>query len=149
MRFLNALPFLTLLPGIQAQTKLPDAPGREAFKKVCSVCHELETATASRRTKAGWERMIDDMIDRGAEGSAQEMEAILTYLTSAFGKVNVNTASAAELQKTLDLSSKEAQAILTYREKNGSYKTFEDLLKAPGIRSDKLQEKRDRIAFSQ
>ena len=149
MRFLNALLFLTLLPGIRAQTKLPDAPGKEAFKKVCVVCHELETATASRRTKAGWERMIDDMIDRGAEGTPEEMDAILTYLTTAFGKVNVNTASAAELQKALELSAREAQAILSYREKNGNYKTFEEVLRTPGISTEKLQEKRGLIAFSQ
>ena len=43
---------------------------------------------------------------------------------------------------------KEAQAIMKYREQNGSLKNFEQLTKVPGLDVEKLQAKRSRIAFS-
>lgn len=138
-----------LLAPLGAQTQLPEAPGREAVKKICGECHEVEAVIAARRTKIGWEQTIDDMVSRGAEGTEEEMAAVLAYLTASFGKVNVNTASAEDLQKALALSTKEAQAVLSYREKNGKYKNFEELLKTPGISPEKLREKRNLVAFSQ
>jgi competence protein ComEA len=93
--------------------------------------------------------MVEDMITRGAEGSDEDMEAVVSYLTAYFGKVNVNTASPADLQKALGISENEAQALTSYRAKNGSYKNFEDLAKTPGLNAEKLREKRSLIAFSQ
>ena len=64
-------------------------------------------------------------------------------------KVNVNTASVQELEKTLNIPAKEAQAIQGYREKNGRIKDFEELKKINGVSADALQTKRGLIAFSQ
>jgi competence ComEA-like helix-hairpin-helix protein len=75
------------------------------------------------------------------------MAAVVAYLTRYFGKVNVNTATVQELEKTLELSGKEAQAIAAYRERN-SIKDFEELKKIPGVSAEKLQAKRSLIAFS-
>ena len=77
----------------------------------------------------------------------EEMEAVVAYLTAFFGKVNVNTATAQELEKLLGLSGQEGQAIAAYRERNGKIKDFEQLKKVPGVDAAKLQEKRSRIAF--
>jgi competence protein ComEA len=107
----------------------------------------LETVTAARRTKGVWQQTIEDMADRGAEGSDEDMAAILSYLTTFFGRVNVNAASAEELQKSLGLSAKDAQAIVAYREQNGKINDFEQLTKIPGVDVDKLQAKRGWIAF--
>jgi len=132
----------------EKQSPLPDAPGKEAVKKICATCHEVETVIAARRTRIAWERSVDDMITRGAEGSDEDMAAIVEYLTTYFGKVNVNTATAAALEKTLGLSSNEAQAIVAYRERNNKIKDFEELKKVPGVSAEKLQAKRGLIAFS-
>jgi len=43
--------------------------------------------------------------------------------------VNVNSADIVALQKITGISKKKAQAIISYRDKNGSFKSFEDLLK--------------------
>jgi len=137
------------LAPMRAQAQLPDAPGKDAVKKICGECHEVEAVIGARRTRIGWEQTIDDMVSRGAEGTDEEMAAVLAYLTASFGKVNVNTAPAAELEKALALSAKEAQALLSYREKNGKYKNFEELLKTPGLNPEKLREKRNLVAFSQ
>jgi len=100
------------LPLVAGQTELPNGPGKETVKRICANCHEIETVTSSRRTKIGWEQMVEEMITRGAEGTDAEMTEVVAYLTAAFGKVNVNAASAGDLEKTLALTEKEAQAIV-------------------------------------
>jgi len=127
---------------------LPEAPGKEVVLKVCANCHEIETVIGNRRTKLGWQQSVDDMIARGAEGSNDDMEAVVAFLTTYFGKVNVNTATVQDLEKTLELSEKEAQAIVSYRERNTKLKDFEELKKVPGVSAEKLQAKRGLIAFS-
>ena len=81
------------------------------MRKICANCHEIETVIGARRTKLGWQRSVEDMISRGAEGSEQEMEAVVEYLTANFGKTNVNTASAKEMETALGIASKDAEAI--------------------------------------
>jgi competence ComEA-like helix-hairpin-helix protein len=140
--------WLLLAGSLSAQT-LPDGAGKEATRKICGNCHEITTVISSRRTKIAWEQMVDDMITRGAEGSDADMETVVAYLTANFGKVNVNIAAAADLQKALGLSENEAQALTSYRAKNGNYKNFEDLAKTPGLDAEKLRQKRSLIAFTQ
>ena len=135
------------LPGA-AQTVLPEGPAREAVKRICADCHEIETVISSRRTKIGWQQITDDMISRGATGTDDEIAAVIDYLAAHFGKVNVNTASEADLVKSLGLDQKEAAAVVAYRDRNGKFKTFEDLQKVPGVSADKWKEKRSSIAFT-
>ncbi len=47
--------------------------------------------------------------------------------------VNINTADAAALQALPGVGATKAAAILNYREKNGSFRTTEDLMKVSGI----------------
>src|SRR4051794_10148026 len=148
MRFRNVLGAVALCaPAFAAE--LPDAPAKEKVVKICGTCHELETVVASQRTKLGWQQMTEDMVARGAEGSEDDLQAVVQYLTDNFGKVNVNTADAAGIQKLAGLTENDARAIVQYREQNGKYKSFADLLKTPGIDSEKLREKRGLVAFSQ
>ena len=150
MRFRSLLPFAAALtPALFAQTQLPDRPGNTTVKKICGQCHEITTVISSRRTKIGWEQMVEDMISRGAEGTDDEMSAVVEFLSTWFGKINVNTASAGELQKTLGISEKDAQAILSYRAQNGKYKNFDELMKTPGVNPETLREKRSTVTFSQ
>lgn len=55
-------------------------------------------------------------------------------------KVNINTASVESLTTVKGLGNSKAQAIVSYREKNGSFHKLEDLLNVPGI-GDKVLEK--------
>jgi competence protein ComEA len=147
-----ALAFCLTMPagianGQDKQSTLPEGPGKENLERVCSSCHDVESVTGTRRTKAVWQETIEDMVARGADGSEEDMAAILSYLTTNFGRVNVNEASAQEMQKALEFSAKEAQAIVAYREQNGRIKDLEDLKKVPGLSADKVQAKRGMIAF--
>src|SRR5271155_1508130 len=90
---------------------LPDGPGKDPLLKLCQDCHDLDTVTQDNRTKEGWEKIIAKMIDRGAEGTDAQFEAIVSYLTKNFGRINVNKAPAAEMAPYLGFSAKEAEAI--------------------------------------
>jgi competence protein ComEA len=62
------------------------------------------------------------------------------------GPVNVNTADAATLAQELDgIGPVKAQAIVEYRQKNGPYRTADDLLKVQGIGQRVLDQNRANI----
>ena len=59
--------------------------------------------------------------------------------------VNINTASAAELETLPGVGPALAQRILDYRKENGSFRTPEELIKVKGIGENKLEELLDLI----
>ncbi|HGO5854671.1 TPA: ComEA family DNA-binding protein [Mannheimia haemolytica] len=60
--------------------------------------------------------------------------------------VNINTASAAELQdKLVGIGQKKAQAIVDYRTKNGNFKSIEQLAEVSGIGQATLEKNRANI----
>ena len=60
--------------------------------------------------------------------------------------VNINTASAEELSETLQgVGLKKAEAIVSWREKNGPFKRVEDLANVKGIGASTLDKNRSRI----
>src|SRR4051812_42747539 len=62
----------------------PPAEARQAFVKVCSACHPVETVTAQRRTRAQWQENINSMIEKGAKGTPEEFALILEYLSALY-----------------------------------------------------------------
>jgi competence protein ComEA len=90
------------------------------------------------------------MVDRGAKATATEVEAIVGYLVKNFGKdakVQMNSAPLEEIKVVLGFTVPEAQAVVDYRERNGAYKDWRDLLKAPGVDAAKVEAKKDAMAF--
>jgi competence protein ComEA len=126
---------------------LPEGKGKAAFLRACVGCHEIEVATRSRYTETGWRRMVDTMVERGAELSEPEIADVTAYLSKYFGKANINTAAAAQLEEALGLTEKEAQAIVSYREQNGDIKSLDQLKSVPGVSPDKIEAKAAAIAF--
>ncbi|OOF82441.1 competence protein ComE [Rodentibacter ratti] len=63
-------------------------------------------------------------------------------------KLNINTATASEIQKSLiGIGAKKAEAIVQYREKYGNFTTAEQLLEVQGIGKATLEKNRDRFTF--
>jgi competence protein ComEA len=121
---------------------------REVFARRCSTCHALEDVTSvPPRTRADWGETIDKMIAMGAEGSDEEFTAVLHYLTAEYGRVNVNKAPADEIAEALNLTAKEAAAIVKYREDKGKFQDFDALSKVPGVDVAKLERKKAAISF--
>jgi len=72
--------------------------------------------------------------------------AILPAAAAWGGPVNINTADAKTLAKELDgIGPAKAQAIVEYRQKNGAFKTADDLLKVEGIGAKVLEQNRANI----
>jgi competence protein ComEA len=137
------------LPAV-AQDKLPDGPGKAALQRVCKGCHPPETVAAKRHTREEWEEVVVQMINAGAQGSDDDMNLVVDYLTEHFSKsakVNVNKATVSEFVEGLGLTSKDANAIVGWREKNGPFKTADDVKKVPGIDSAKIEAKKEQLVF--
>ncbi len=145
--------FACLTPGFAADASaklLPDGPGKDAVAKVCSECHATDNIRKLRLSHDDWSEKIGDMVDRGAEGTEEELAAVLDYLTRNFGpesKILVNTAPLTELKSILKLSNEEAQAVVDYRKQNGNFTHWTGLLKVPGIDGKKLEARKDLMAF--
>ena len=61
------------------------------------------------------------------------------------GKININAATAAELDSLPGIGPTKAQAIVDYRNQNGPFRTVDDLLDVPGIGPKTLETMRDQI----
>lgn len=60
-------------------------------------------------------------------------------------KVNINTASAEELETLPGIGSKRAESIIRYREKNGEFQAVEDIMKVSGIKDAAFEKIKDAI----
>src|SRR4030095_1506076 len=133
---------------------LPDGPGKEEARKLCSGCHELEKSFSTRQDRAGWRLTLEKMVSDGMKASEKEIATVLEYVVSNFPaddvpKIKVNEAKAIELESGLSLRRSQTAAVIQYREKNGPFKSIEDLKKVPGIDAAKIEAKKDRLIFKQ
>lgn len=136
---------LLFIAAAQAQD-LPDGKGKDTFAKVCGACHDAGVVVTMFQSKDDWQATVDDMKGRGADGSDADFKAIVDYLTKYQGpQVNVNKASAEELQKQLDLTADEAGAIVKARA-NGDFKGWDDLQKVSPVAA-KLAPMKGRIIY--
>ncbi len=132
--------FLLLIASLAQD--LPDGPGKETVLKLCQDCHDLGVVTMDNRTREGWQKTLEKMAERGAEGTDEQFETIIAYLTKNFGRINVNKASAEEMGVLF--SPAEAAAIVEYREKNGDFKDWKELAKV--VDAAKVEAKKNHIA---
>ncbi len=143
-----ALVCLLVSLGSTAWAQLPDGPGKDTLVQICGKCHSAGVVAGYSQTKEAWTSTISKMIEQGAEGTDDQYTAILDYLVKNFGPpVNVNKATSSELQTQLDITPKEADAIVKYRTENGNFKTIDDLKNVPDLDFKKIQAKKDHIAF--
>jgi competence ComEA-like helix-hairpin-helix protein len=143
---------LPLASAALAFAQLPDGPGKDETTKVCGTCHPATTAASVRLTRDGWQTKIAEMVARGAMATDDELAAILDYLATHFlGEastlINVNTATAVELESVLELLRRESAAFIEYREKVKGFKSLEDMKNIPGVPFKKIESKKDRITF--
>jgi competence protein ComEA len=138
-----------------AQTTLPAGEGKDLVEQVCAAsCHGAESWSGMRMDKESWAPLVRDMAERAEPRTDKELETMVNYLAKHFGpetaaadKVNINKATAQELEQSLALSSKDATDIVQYREKNGSFKSFDDVKKVPDLDVAKLEQNKDRLEY--
>ena len=135
---------------VPVQAQLPDAPGKEVTLRVCSGCHDAERSASVRLTREGWQEVIAKMVTLGAKGTDEELTQVLNYLAenfkgTALKPLNLNSATAIELESIAGLLRKEAAALIAHRTKAGPCKSLDDLKKVPGVPFKKIDERRDRL----
>jgi competence protein ComEA len=139
---------LTIALGAGAQT-LPDGPGKETFEMVCSMCHSPTAVIGKQGSRQWWQSKVTEMLQESTDIPASDVDTIIAYLAKNFPivKINVNKASAKDLETGLELTAKESEAIVSYREAKGSFKSLDDLKKVPGLDAVKIESKKDRLDF--
>ena len=134
----------------QTEVKLPEGEGKKLVQDVCSKCHELDAVVQLHNTKQAWNKVVDEMVGRGAEATDQELELIVDYLAKNFGKeakVKVNQAAAKDIAAALGITPEAAADIVAERTKNGPFKTWQDLSRVKSLDLKGLEAKKDRIEF--
>ena len=143
--------FVGMLTAVGAgQVQLPDRPGKEETVRVCGTCHEAQRAASLRLTREGWQDTIAKMVALGAKGSDDELAKVLDYLSEHFKgdapqPLNLNSATAIELESIAGLLRKEAAVWIEHRKKVGPCKSLDDLKKVSGVPFKKIDDRRDRL----
>jgi Helix-hairpin-helix motif len=142
---LSVVVMLFALPSKAQQAKddewtslLPPGEGRELVVNSCSSCHNLKIVFVSRKSSADWAKSVGDMIQRGATLFPEEIAPLTSYLCNAFGadvppRLNINTATRADLEKLRSLTPEIVTRILEARSKSGPFKDSEQFRKALGM----------------
>jgi competence protein ComEA len=104
-----------------------------AFEAIPGVGAELARAIVAEREQNGAFRTIEDL-DRVPGLTAARIEEIRPFLVvDAAGPVDVNTATAAELEQLPGIGPVLAARIVVDREDNGPYRSLDDLTRVKGI----------------
>ncbi|PJG83913.1 ComEA family DNA-binding protein [Caviibacterium pharyngocola] len=111
------------------------------MKKIATFCSALMLAGSLFSASYA----VAEQAPAAPQTQVVEQQSASVTLTD---KVNINTATAAEIQKALiGLGAKKAQAVVEYREKHGNFTALEQLLEVQGIGKATLEKNRDRIAL--
>jgi mono/diheme cytochrome c family protein len=65
---------------------LPEGPGKAAVERRCVMCHDIGRVVTVRRSRQEWERITKNMIERGPAATPEQVQEIVSYLSSQFGK---------------------------------------------------------------
>lgn len=126
----------------------PENPGREIFEIICSSCHQPTVVLDKRWTKEAWQAKVTEMLQEEVDVTETERTQIVGYLAKSFpDRINVNTASAADLQRIVPLPAESAAAIVAHRASNGSFKSVDDVKQVPGVDAVRVEERKDRLEF--
>ena len=94
------------------------------------IIYSKEQVADFKKTKE-IEKQVEEKCIQPTEDSIKNDACINCNEVS--GKININNASLDELKNLTGIGEKKAKDIITYREKNGSFKVIEDIMKVTGI----------------
>lgn len=85
----GTIPPQNALPGGASGAKdisLPAGPGKELVAARCVMCHDLGRVVSSTRSKADWESITSNMVQRGLKATPDEIQTMIAYLGANFAK---------------------------------------------------------------
>lgn len=131
-----------LSPGVYS---LP--PGARVSEAIAAAGGLLDDADPSMINLAA--RVKDgDKVWIPAEGSLSSIPLPESSRSSSVTTINLNTASAKELETLPGIGEVKANEIVAYREEHGLYLSIDDLLNVPGIGPELLEKIRPSISLS-
>ena len=125
----------------------PDAPGKDTVQTACAACHSPDYITDAPRNAQGWNDVIDMMKAYGATATDAEWNTIKGYILGQIATVEINKATAVELQALFEVDEPLAKAIVDYRTANSNFKTIDDVKKVPGLDAKKVDYRKNRLEF--
>jgi len=134
-------------PAAARQAGLPDGEGRAVVEKLCITCHGLDYIAPSQRTVRNWLETIELMKSFGAEATDEQWKTVTDYLVGYVAYLQANKATADEFAMLFRIDDKAAQGVVSYREKQGGFKTVDDLKKAPGLDGARVDALQARLLF--
>ena len=63
----------------------PPGPGLDLINQRCIFCHNTAQIFAQHKSPAAWSATVEQMANRGAEVSPEEMKTIVDYLAKNYG----------------------------------------------------------------
>ena len=123
-----------------AQAKTPE----QAIRKVCTSCHGLDLVMDTPRDYDAWHDTVQEMLDRGARGSADELDLVMQFLFENMTTIDANHADAEALQTVLHATDNQVKTIMERR----PFRNLADLEAAvPGLNRSVLEAKKRMIFF--
>jgi hypothetical protein len=121
----------------------------EATAKICSGCHSTQIVMDTPRDYDAWHQTVQDMIDRGAQGTQDDFALVMQFLYENMTTIDVNHADEEDLMTILKTTKPVADAIIARRSKK-AFKDIADLENAvPGLDAALLEAKKRMIHFQQ
>jgi comEA protein len=85
--------------------------------------------------------------DKAAEKPIATAKAEKTDKAVVSGKLNINTATAEQIEMLPGVGAAKAKAIIDYRTTNGNFKKIDDLQNVKGIKEKKIEKFKEYIIF--
>jgi hypothetical protein len=126
--------FAALSIGAVFAASPPDPMAREraSLQAVCAKCHNLQIVMDTPMSYEGWHDTVQKMIDRGADGTDDQLADIMDYLHRTMTTLDVNSADADELAIVLGAPEPVVKAIVARRTAR-KFKNLDELKTVPGI----------------
>jgi mono/diheme cytochrome c family protein len=70
----------------KAPPAFPDGPGKDVLTSKCFQCHGPSMWSAQRQDRRAWEATLYRMVGRGALWNEDEIEAMASYLGTAYAR---------------------------------------------------------------
>jgi hypothetical protein len=144
---LGAVLFLPLACLSAAAQPAPQETPLAATVKVCTGCHSMEIVTDTPKDYDTWHDTVQSMLDRGAQGTPDELDLVMQFLYENMTPVDVNHADQDALATVLHTTPAAADAIIARR----TTKPFKDLSELesaiPGLDRALLESKKRMIFF--
>lgn len=127
-------------------------PGVYELNDGSRIFEAIEAAGGMTKAAAGDSVNQAEALSDGQQlyipSSAEIQKENLETAEISDGKVNLNKASKEELMTLSGIGEAKAEAIIRYREENGSFRTIEDIMEIEGIKEGVFRKIEDQITVS-